>query len=735
MRPSLTLTVIAKNEEKNIPTFFQSIKGCFDHIVFVDTGSTDKTIELAKEWAARIGAPILVPEFEWVKDFSKARNHALSFVKTDYAMWMDLDDSLGNPAAFIEWRDTAMEFGDYWIAKYHYALDPQGKPLIQFMRERVFKMSFKPQFNYFIHEGVKQAPGSRANAIYTWWIDHRRTQEEMVQDKGRNLAIMESHKADFDGRMWFYYGKELYENQKIDAALSALMTANTRTDIQPHDRMLAIQYACYCVLDVAEKLKPEFQGEKLLLCIHLAQQGLLIDATRAELHIIIGDCYIKQGRLKDAAPYFSAAKACIGVAHGGSHQAGALFTYAPCYQDIPRINLTKIYFHAGMLDDAEKEIDECLAKYPTDEARKIKDEIAAMKPLIYLEGAKEDVDDIVFTCPPQGAYEFDSVMYKNAGCGGSETALIEMATWLRKLTKRPVKVFNMRAHDMVDENGVEWISAQKLNAYMCAKKPRVNIAWRHNIKITNQPTYLWCHDLVTQGVDQVNNFDYIMCLSPFHRDYVKAMQGVNPDKMILTRNGIDPKKFDFVRPAKDPNKIVWLSSPDRGLDRCIKVMDEVREEFPDLTLHVYYGLENLYKYGLTDLANHLKQLMSERPWIKYHGFTEQKKMAKEIADAVVWLHPCDFIETFCITALETLILGIYPVTRALGGLKNTLAKAEADGNAVLLPHDCITPDEIAAYARATINVLREKKWENVKYDPDDVSWQSVAEEWLKFLPL
>lgn len=735
MRPTISLCLIAKNEEKNVPVLFESIRDCFDEIVFTDTGSTDKTIEVAKEWAAKIGVKISFYNFEWVKDFSKARNFGLEKVTTDFAMWMDLDDSLGNREAFINWRNEAMAFGDYWLAKYHYALNEHGKPIIQFLRERVLKMSFNPRFRYFIHEGVQIVQGMRANVINTWWIDHRRTKEEMEQDHGRNLEIIEPRKEELDGRLWFYFGKELYENKKMERALSALMTACARTDLEFHDRILAMQYACYASMSVADMMKPEFQADKLTHTINLAQKGLLLDPTRAEFHVLIGECYIKQGNLRAAAPYFSAAKACIGANHGGSFHAGPIFTYRQCYEDIPRVNLAKIYFQAGLIDEAEREIKECLEKYPSDESRLLLEEFNRVKPLITLDGKKAPTEDIVFSTPPQTAYEFSSETYKTSGLGGSETALVEMATWLKKLTDRPVKVFAMRENDFVDENGVEWLSNKNLNAYMCRNMPTANIQWRHNVKISNAPTFLWCHDLVCPGVDQVNNFDYIMVLSEFHRKYVTAMQGVSPSKIITTRNGIDPEKFKFERPVKNSNKIVWMSSPDRGLDRTIKVLDIVRKEFPDIELHIFYGMSNLRKYGLADLADKLDKMIAERPWIKYHGFTEQKKMYEMVADAVIWLHCCDFIESFCITALEMLSLGIYPVTRKLGALQNTLAKAEADGNAILLEHDCVTDSEFLAYAEATKKVLREKSWEKVIYDPEQWSWRGVAEEWLEFLPL
>jgi glycosyltransferase involved in cell wall biosynthesis len=246
---------------------------------------------------------------------------------------------------------------------------------------------------------------------------------------------------------------------------------------------------------------------------------------------------------------------------------------------------------------------------------------------------------------------------------------------------------------------------------------------------------LWAHDLVTPTVEAINNFDKMLCLSEFHKDYTMAMSGVKDEKIVITRNGIDPDKFKFPRKLKNPNKVVWMSSPDRGLDRCMRVCDILRKDFPNIELHVYYGLDNLYKYGLSEMADRLKKMMDERPWVKYHGMTEQSKMMRDVSDAVLWLHPCDFIETFCITALEMLVLGVFPVTRSLGALKNTLHRAEEKGQAILLSHDCITDEEHQKYADAAAMVLTDKRWENVSADANAFSWESIADEWIEMMNL
>ena len=87
---NITLYAICKNEEKNVEKFIETSKK-FSHTVVVDTGSTDKTVELLKEAGIEVYEhPQTREEF----DFSKARNTALSYVKTDWAFSLDLNEDL-----------------------------------------------------------------------------------------------------------------------------------------------------------------------------------------------------------------------------------------------------------------------------------------------------------------------------------------------------------------------------------------------------------------------------------------------------------------------------------------------------------------------------------------------------------------------------------------------------------------------------------------------------------------
>lgn len=84
----LSLCIIAKDEEAFLDDCLSSVNGLVDEIIVVDTGSTDKTKEIAKKHGAKIF------DFSWNDDFSAARNEAISHAKGDWILALDADEGV-----------------------------------------------------------------------------------------------------------------------------------------------------------------------------------------------------------------------------------------------------------------------------------------------------------------------------------------------------------------------------------------------------------------------------------------------------------------------------------------------------------------------------------------------------------------------------------------------------------------------------------------------------------------
>ncbi|HRP02617.1 MAG TPA: glycosyltransferase family 2 protein [Candidatus Kapabacteria bacterium] len=86
--PSISLCMIVKNEEQYLEGCLKSVEGLVNEIIIVDTGSTDKTINIATKYGAKIY------HFEWIDDFSAARNVSIAYATGEWILYLDADERL-----------------------------------------------------------------------------------------------------------------------------------------------------------------------------------------------------------------------------------------------------------------------------------------------------------------------------------------------------------------------------------------------------------------------------------------------------------------------------------------------------------------------------------------------------------------------------------------------------------------------------------------------------------------
>lgn len=84
----LSVCMIVKNEERYIRDCLESIKDVADQLVIIDTGCTDNTLRIAREYDAEIYP------FKWIDDFSAARNASIKYAQCNWIFWLDADERL-----------------------------------------------------------------------------------------------------------------------------------------------------------------------------------------------------------------------------------------------------------------------------------------------------------------------------------------------------------------------------------------------------------------------------------------------------------------------------------------------------------------------------------------------------------------------------------------------------------------------------------------------------------------
>jgi glycosyltransferase involved in cell wall biosynthesis/Flp pilus assembly protein TadD len=86
--PSISACLIVRNEEKLLEKCLNSIRDYVDEIIIVDTGSTDRTVEIAESFGARIY------HHPWEDHFSRHRNQSFGYAKYDWILYIDADEEL-----------------------------------------------------------------------------------------------------------------------------------------------------------------------------------------------------------------------------------------------------------------------------------------------------------------------------------------------------------------------------------------------------------------------------------------------------------------------------------------------------------------------------------------------------------------------------------------------------------------------------------------------------------------
>ena len=213
--PTISLCMIVKNEEIHIARCLESIAELVEEIIVIDTGSTDRTAEIASTYTSNVYS------YPWKDDFSDARNYSFSKASMDYCMWMDADDILEETEKekFLQLKQTLTPDTDIVMMKYNTSFDEAGRPSFSYFRERWIKNSSRYRWIGAIHEVI---PPSGRVVYSDIAISHKKMN---AKDPDRNLNIYRKMLAEgklLEPRQQYYFGRELYYHKQYQEAVSIL---------------------------------------------------------------------------------------------------------------------------------------------------------------------------------------------------------------------------------------------------------------------------------------------------------------------------------------------------------------------------------------------------------------------------------------------------------------------------------------------------------------------------------
>jgi glycosyltransferase involved in cell wall biosynthesis len=288
----------------------------------------------------------------------------------------------------------------------------------------------------------------------------------------------------------------------------------------------------------------------------------------------------------------------------------------------------------------------------------------------------------IWTGPAWEKWGLDS--YLTSGIGGSETCAAKLAMVAAENgyqvtmigeheTKYDEKIslIDWRAEDFEYEYFDTLVSSRSLSP----------VDWR--LKAKN--ILVWIHDIWLLSGKEISNYhkskvNKFICLSPWHKDFVKGHHNLTEEKISIIPNGVNTELFEGLTPDKDFGRLHYSSSPDRGLDNILAIMPWVIDKCPELKLHIFYGFYNWESAArarnneseLQQIENLKSQISQFGERIVSHGRISQPNLAKEWMKAWLWLYPSQFCETFCLTAKEAQISETPILCSDMGALNTTV---------------------------------------------------------------
>lgn len=333
MNGKISLCMIVKNEEAVLGRCLESARGLADEIVIADTGSDDRTREIAAKYTKKIYS------FAWTDDFSAARNFSFSKASGEYLLWLDADDVI--PPASVEIflrlkeRLSALpeeEKPDAIMCPYDTGRDESGTACT-YLRERILRRASLPVWRGCVHECIEP----KGKVEYSdFRVEHRPADKPRGS---RNLEIYRKNIArgcKLTARDKFYYGRELYYNRLYTEACAVLEEMLN----DPSGWYVNKIEACKILaLSRLAEGKPERALSDLLQSLRYAE-------PRAGILVEIAGIFKERGQYAEAIWWYSAALNCR------DHSAEGDFDQPAARSLFPLLGLTCCCYESGDKDGA-----------------------------------------------------------------------------------------------------------------------------------------------------------------------------------------------------------------------------------------------------------------------------------------------------------------------------------------------------------------------------------------------
>lgn len=329
---------------------------------------------------------------------------------------------------------------------------------------------------------------------------------------------------------------------------------------------------------------------------------------------------------------------------------------------------------------------------------------------------------------PIGCIPFHGRTLLERPLGGTESAVIRLAEEIGAYVSTPFS--NPPLTDPL------YIPEQSLGLIGPLDVTVVVRDWRGLfLPFQTKKTFFWSGDAYDQPINVglgdkrvLSRVDKILCVSNWQKEMLKNFALIPEDKLGILPNGVFKPYFDKPQ-SKQGNRLIYTSTPYRGLEHLVVLFPRIKEKVPDAELivcsgyQVYHNEKGRFNQKLQAEWENLKQRLESIDGVTVLGNLCQEDLANEFLKAKVFAYPNTFAETSCISAMEAITAGCVPVTTDKGALKETI-----QNNGICLQGEPGDLDYYDRFVAECVRLLTDEEYRKSFLVERDFSWKKVAEQ-------